>query len=115
METSDIIKTIITALITGSVTLGGAFWSFKGKKSESDANVSKAYIDGNNALFNNLQAEINRLTGEMAVLRKELEDAKKGYEVKIIELTKENDNLRNKLRDVIAENKILKGECNHEN
>lgn len=109
---NEFFKTFITALITGSVTLGGAFWTFKGKKSESDANMAKAYIDGNTALFNNMQAEINRLIGQVAILQKEVETVKKDNEDETTKLKKENDDLRNKLRDAISKIKYLEEKLN---
>lgn len=109
---NEFFKTFITALITGSVTLVGAFWTFKGKKSESDANMAKAYIDGNTALFNNMQAEINRLIGQVAILQKEVETVKKDNEEETAKLKKENDDLRNKLRDAIAKIKFLEEKLN---
>ncbi|WP_338326513.1 hypothetical protein [Streptococcus uberis] len=109
---NDIFKTLLTVIITGGVTLGGAFFTFKGKKSESDANMAKAYIDGNTALFNNMQAEINRLIGQVAILQKEVETVKKDNEAETTKLKKENDDLRNKLRDAIAKIKFLEEKLN---
>ena len=105
---NETMKTIITALVGGGVTLLGSFYTFKGKKTESDANISKAYIAGNNHLFQNLQSEITRLSNEMAVLKKEMEDMRKNHEHEIDRFEKENGDLKNKLRDAKAENKYLK-------
>lgn len=112
MVSDEVIKIVITSAITGGVTLGGAFWSFKGKKSETDANVSKAYIDGNNLLFNNMQSELNRVIGKVAVLEEQMKKMQEEYEAKIEKLENENDDLRNKLRDSIGEVKYLKEKLN---
>lgn len=109
---NDIFKTLLTVIVTGGATFGGAFFTFKGKKSESDANMAKAYIDGNTALFNNMQAEINRLIGQVAILQKEVETVKKDNEAETTKLKKENDDLRNKLRDAISKIKYLEEKLN---
>ncbi|OHX28319.1 hypothetical protein Javan273_0006 [Streptococcus phage Javan273] len=111
MGNEEIVKTLLTVFGSSLVTLAGAMWKFKGQKLEVHSNTEKIYVENMEKIINTYQNDISGMKQDIVSMKRDIVVLKDEIEEK----DKIIDDLRNKLRDAIAENKYLKEKLNARN
>ncbi|RFE01065.1 hypothetical protein [Streptococcus parauberis] len=108
MDKNQMIFSFIVGLVTALGTYWAAFWKFRGQKVEVNSSSEKLFIESMQTIIENYQNDMKTMKVDIINLKDDVGKLK----AEIEEKDKIIDDLRNKLRDKIAEIKFLKEKLN---